>query len=131
MSLDKLAEELGGVFAELAVVGAECGEEVAVNVELTDDFSLRENRNDDFGFGFNRAGQVAGILVHVIHDHSAAAGRCGAADALIQRDARVRCHASAKRAENEHVGIICVDHIEADPVVASQFFVQQRDDGVH
>ncbi len=44
----EFAEELGGVFAKFAVVGAESGEEVAVDVEFADDFSFCKNGDDDF-----------------------------------------------------------------------------------
>lgn len=118
MRFDEFADEDGGVFAEYAIVRTEGGEEVAVNVEFTDDFSFCEDGNDDFGFRFERAGEIARVLVHVVHNDGLAAGCGGATDALIQRDARVRRHAAAKRAEDQHVGIFFVDHVKANPVIA-------------
>jgi hypothetical protein len=40
------------VFAELAIVGAEGGEEVGVDIEFTGDFAVMEDRDYDFRFGF-------------------------------------------------------------------------------
>ena len=61
MGFEEFAEEGGGVFAELAIAGAEGGEEVGVDVEFTDDFAVNEDGDDDFGFGFEGAGEIAGI----------------------------------------------------------------------
>ena len=42
------AEHHGGVFAKFTIFGTECGEEVAINVELAYNFTLCENGDDDF-----------------------------------------------------------------------------------
>lgn len=131
MRFDEFAEELGGVFAEFAVLGAEGGEEVAVNVEFADDFSFCENGNDNFGFCLEGACEVAHVSVDVVDDNGLAAGCGGSTDALIEGDAGVRGHAAAEWTEDEHVGVFGVDHVEADPVVASEPFVEQAHDGVH
>ena len=67
------------MFADGAVVGPEGGEEMAVNIQLADDFLFDEDWDDDFGFGFKRAGEIAGILSDVIHHNGLAAGRGRAA----------------------------------------------------
>src|SRR5882672_2839169 len=109
MGFDKFAEKMGGVFAELAVVWAEGGEKVAVNVEFADDFSFCENGHNNFGFCLERAGEVARVFVYVIHDDGPAAGGSGSADALVQGDARVRGHAATERAQDEHIGVLGVE----------------------
>ncbi len=119
------------MFTEFAVIGAKGGVSVAVDVEFADDFSVSEDRNDDFGFCFNRAGEIARIVVDVIHNECFPAGSRRAADSLIQRNARVRSRCSTKRSENEHVWIIGVNHVKAHPVVASELFVEQRNYGIH
>jgi len=48
MSFNEFAEELGGVFAAFAVVWAEGGKEMAVNVEFADNFPFCENWHDNF-----------------------------------------------------------------------------------
>ena len=131
MRLDEFAEKLGGVFAEFAVVGTKGGGDVAVDVEFADNFSFCENRNDNFRFCFERAGKIARIAVHVVHDNSLSARSSRATDALVERNTRVWRSSAAKRAEDKHVGVIGIEHVEADPVVARELFVQQADDGVH
>jgi hypothetical protein len=119
------------VFAEFAVVGAEGGEEVGVDVEFTDDFAADEDGDDDFGFGFERTGEVARVGVDVVdHDGFAAGGR-GAADALIEGNASVGRHGAFEGAEDERVASFPFEHVEADPVVAGELFVEKGDDGFH
>ena len=114
------------MFAEFAVFGAEGGEEVAVDVEFADDFAVDEDGDDNFGFGFERAGEIAGIGVDVVDDDGLAAGGGGSADALIERDASVGSHGAPERAQDEHVGIaVEFEHVKADPVVASELFMEQ------
>jgi len=119
------------VFAEFAVVGAEGGEEVGVDVEFADDFAADEDGDDDFGFGFERAGEIVGVGVDVVDDDGfAAGGRC-AADALIEGNAGVGRHGALEGAEDERVASIPFEHVEADPVVAGELFVEKGDDGFH
>ena len=61
MRFQELAEDSGGVFAELAVFGAEGGGKMTVDVEFADNFAVHEDRDNNFGLGFERAGQVAGV----------------------------------------------------------------------
>jgi hypothetical protein len=131
VGLEEFAEGGGCVFAEFAVVGAESGEEVGVNVEFADDFAADEDGDDDFGFGFEGAGEVAGVGVDVVDDDSFAAGGSGAADALVERDAGVGRHGAFEGAEDESVAAFPFEHVEADPVVAGEFFVEKGDDGFH
>jgi hypothetical protein len=119
------------VLAEFAVVGAEGGEEVGVDVEFADDFAADEDGDDDLGFGFERAGEIAGVGVDVVHDDGLSAGGRGAADALIERDAGVGRHGAFEGAEDERVASFPFEHVEADPVVAGELFVEKRDDGFH
>jgi hypothetical protein len=119
------------VFAEFAVVGAEGGEEVGVDVEFADDFAADEDGDDDFGFGFERAGEIAGVGVDVVDDDGFAAGCRGAADALVEGDAGVGRHGAFERAEDERVASFPFEHVEADPVVAGELFVEERDNGFH
>lgn len=55
MGFDPRAEESCGVLAKLLVFGCKGGAEMAVNVQLADDFSRDENGHDDFGLSFERA----------------------------------------------------------------------------
>ena len=119
------------MFAEFAVVGAEGGEEVGVDVEFADDFAADEDGDDDFGFGFEGAGEIAGVGVDVVDDDGFAAGGRSAADALVERNAGVGRHGAFERAEDERVASFPFEHVEADPVVASELFVEKGDDGFH
>src|SRR5690242_9440177 len=98
MGFDELAEELGGVLAELAVIGTEGGGDVAVNVEFADDFSSCENRNDDFRFCFDGAGEIARIVVHVVHNDGLSGRSSRTADSLVERNACVGSGGAAERA---------------------------------
>ena len=104
---------------------------MGVDVEFADDFVADENGDDDFGFGFERAGEIAGVGVDVIDDDGFAAGGRGAADALVERNAGVGRHGAFEGAEDEGVASFPFEHVEADPVVAGEFFVEKGDDGFH
>lgn len=120
------------MFAEFAVIGAESGLEVGVDVEFADDFFVREDGDYDFGFCFEGTGQIAGIGIDVVDDDSFAGGGSCAADALMERDARVGSHGAFEGAENEDVMIaVFFEHVEADPIVASEFFVKKGNDAFH
>ena len=130
--LDELAEERCGVLAELAVVRTERGEEGGIDVEFADDFAVSEDRDDDFGLGFERTGQIAGIGVDVVDDDGFPAGSGSTANTLVERDAGVGRHGALERAENQNVlATFLFEHIKADPIVAGEFFVEERDDALH
>ena len=132
MLLDEFAEKRGGVLAELAIVGTEGGVEVRVDVEFPDDIAVNENGNDDFGFGFERAGEIARVGVDVVDDDSFAGGGRGAADTLMKRDASVGRHGALEGAEDEDVAVrFFFQHVKTDPIVAGELFMEQRDDGFH
>jgi len=131
-ALEEAAEDGGSVFAELAVVRAEGGQEVGVDVEFADDFAVSEDRDDDFGLGFEGAGEVAGIGIDIIDDDGLAAGSRGATNALIEKDARVGRHGALEWAEDQDVVIaLFLEHVEASPVVAGKFLVEQGDHAIH
>lgn len=120
------------MFAEFAVVGAERGVEVGVDVEFADYFFVNEDGDHDFGFCFEGTGQVAGIGIDVVDDDSFAGGGSGTADALMERNARVGSHCALEGAEDEDVIVaFFFEHVKADPIVASEFFVKKGDDAFH
>jgi len=132
VGFEEFAEEGGGMFAEYAISGAEGGEEVRVDVEFTDDFAMDEDRDDDFGFGFEGAGEIAGIAADVVNDDGHAATGSGAANALVERDASVGRHAALEGAEDEDVAIgFLFEHVEANPIVFGEPAVKERDDVFH
>jgi len=120
------------VFAEFAVVGAKGSVEVRVDVELPNDFAVSEDRNHDFGLGFERAGEIAGIGIDIVNDDGFAGGGCGTTDALIEGNSRVGRHGALEGAEDEDVVIaFFLEHVEADPIVAGELFMKEGDDAVH
>src|SRR5271155_5549328 len=131
MILHPLADEFRGVLAHGAVIDAEGGGKMAVDVEFAFDFAANKNGDHDFGFGFGGTGQIARVGIHIVDDDSFSGGGGGAADALIERDAGVRSHRAFERAELEHVFVFGIDDVETDPVVFEQILVQQGDDGRH
>ena len=119
------------MFAEFAVVGTEGGEEVGIDVEFSDDFAADEDGDDDFGFGFERAGKITGVGVDVVDDDGfAAGGRC-AADTLVEGNAGVGRHGALEGAEGERIAAFPFEHVEADPVVTGELFMEKGDDGFH
>jgi hypothetical protein len=132
VALEEFTEQDGGVFAELAIIGTESGEEVGIDVEFTGDFAADEDGDDDFGLGFKRASEIAGIGVDVVDNDGFAGGSSGATDTLIKRDTGVRGHGALEGTEDEDVAVrFPFEHIKADPVVAGEFFVEKGDDGFH
>ena len=127
---EEVADEGGGVLAELFVVGAEGGWEVAIDVQLSDDLAGGEDGDYDFGFGFKRAGEVARVVVDIIDDDGPASGGGGTADSLVELDAGVRRHGAAKGSEDEYGRCAgkFLNHVEADPVVAKHVFMKELDD---
>src|SRR5262249_43726350 len=82
--------EIGAVLNEFLMFGGKGGWEVAIDVELAYNFAMYKYGNHDLGLGFERAGQVSWVFVDIVHNYSLSAG-CGcSANALIERDARVR-----------------------------------------
>ena len=75
----------------------------------------RIDGNNDFGPGIDGAGEITRIRRHVVHDDRLAGGYCSATDALRHRYAHVRCGRADERAENQHLGIRRIEHIEAGP----------------
>ena len=50
----------------------------------------------------------------------------------MERDARVGSHGAFEGAENEDVMVaFFFEHVKADPIVASEFFVKKGDDALH
>ncbi len=132
MGLEEFAQEASCVFAEFAVIEAEGGVEVGVDVEFADYFFVYEDGDYDFGFSFEGAGQIAGIGIDVVDDDSFACGGGGAADALMEGDARVGRHGSFEGAEDEDVMIaFFFEHVKANPIVTSEFFVKKGDYAFH
>ena len=120
------------MFAEFAISRAEGGEEVRVDVEFTDDLAVDEDRDDDFGFGFEGTGKIAGIAGDVVNDDGHAAAGSGAANALVERNASVGRHGALERAEDEDVVIAFLfEHVEANPIVFGELAVKERDDVFH
>lgn len=132
VGFEEAADEAGGVLAELAVIGAERGEKMAIDVELSDNLSIYKNGHDDFGLGFEGTCEVARVAVNVIdHDGFAGRGR-GPTDALIEGNASVRSECTDERAEDEDVASrLILEHVETDPVIACEFFMEEGADFLH
>jgi len=132
VGFEEFAKDGGGVFAEFAIAGAKGSEEVGVNVEFTNDFAVDEDGDNDLGFGFERAGEIAGIAGDIVNDKGHAAAGSGTANALVERDACVGRHGALEGAENEDIAFRFVrKHVKADPIVFGELMVEQRDDVLH
>jgi len=120
------------VFAEGAVVWAEGGGEVRINVEFADDFAMDKHGNDDFGPGLEGTGEITWIGIDVIDEDSTPGGGCGAANSPVERDAGVVRRSPFERSEGQDIlAAVFFNHVEADPIVASEFFMEERNDALH
>jgi hypothetical protein len=104
-------------FNESTVNLREGGWRVAVYVDLAHDFAVRADGNNDLGFCLDRAGEIARVRMHVVHHNRLARSRRRTADALRDRDARVRGRLASKRAQHQRLCIAGVEPIKAGPVV--------------
>jgi hypothetical protein len=75
------------VFAKLAVVGTKGGAKMGVDVQFASNFTVDENRYDDFRFGLEGTGQVAPVGSNVVNDNGFTCRRRRPADPLIEWDA--------------------------------------------
>ena len=120
------------MFAKFAVVRAKSRVEVRVYVEFADDFAVGEDGDDDFGFGFERAGEIARVCVDVVDNDGFSGGCGGPADALVKRNAGVGRHGAFEGTEDEDVRArFLFEHVEANPVVARELFVEERHNAFH
>jgi hypothetical protein len=132
MPLEVFTDDFCGVFAKRAILWAESSEKVGVDVEFADNLRVRKDRDDNLRLGFERAGEVARISTDIVHDDGLPSGGRGPADALIQGDSGVRRHGPFEGTENENVVIpFLFDHVEANPVIARELFVQESHDPFH
>ena len=132
VGLEEFPEEGGSVFAEFAIVGAEGGQEVGIDVEFARDFAVNEDRNHNLGSGFQGASEIAGVRGNIIDNQRFSAGGGRAANALVQRDTRVGCHSALKRAQDKYVVIaFFFEHVKTDPVVTREFLMEERNNTLH
>src|SRR5512133_1797991 len=82
-------DQAGDTLEERAVVVAERGRAVRVDVDLSDDLAFVDDRDDDLAPGRGKAGEIALVSVHVVDDFGLAARGRGTADALSDRDPHV------------------------------------------
>ena len=90
------------VLHQLAIVGRERRGSVAVDVQFADHLALHANGHDDLRLGFDGTGQVTRIAADIVDHDGTAEVDSGSADALIQRNARVRRHRADIRSEHQH-----------------------------
>src|SRR5579884_4396748 len=132
MGFQKAPDECCGVLTELAVLGGKGSKEMAVNIQFADDFAAHKDGDDNFRFRFKRAGQIARVVVDVIHDNCLAGGGSGSADTLIERDAGVGSHGAAKWAEGQNFLIaVFLNHVKADPIVFNKPLMQEVGNTMH
>src|SRR5271168_5261992 len=100
--LESFADEPGAILNQLAIFATECGRKMTVKIQFANDLPLHEDWNHDLRLGFKRAGEIALILIYVVHHHRLARRCRRAADPLIQRNPRMRSHRSLKMPEHQH-----------------------------
>src|ERR1700677_2799711 len=126
------SDQGGAVLDETLIVESKCGGKVAIDIQFADDFAVGKDGHNNFRFGFERAGEISRIFGYIIDYHSFAARRCGAANALVERDSRVRSHGALESAEAQHRRLRAgLQQVKADPVVFQHAVVQQLDHLLH
>ncbi len=104
---------------------------MGVDIEFTNNFLVCEEGNDDFGFGFEGTGKITGVGGNIVDDNGLARGS-GATNTLIEGDAGVRGHGALERAEDKDVAVgFLFEHVETNPIVASELFMKDGDDALH
>src|SRR6185503_18616982 len=121
-----LGDRRGDAFEELPVILAERAGLVGVDVDLSDDERVVDDRHDDLGSCREEAREVAVVGVHVVDDLGAAAGRRRAADPLADRDAHVL--GGLRPAPGPEHELVALDEVDPDPGVRVEAVVEQVDD---
>ena len=132
VGLEGFANQRCGVFTQLTFFRTEGSPDVRVDIEFAGDLAVYENRHNDFGLGLERASKIARIGVRIV-DYDCFAGRSGgAANTLVEWNARVRGHGALEGAKNQNVALgIFFEHVETNPMEAREFFMKQRDNAAH
>ena len=86
MEFHERADLRGAIFDQRAILGGERGGEVAVDIDFAHDLAVNKDRNDDFGLGLERAGEIARIGVDVVDHDGFAGGDRRAADTFVQEE---------------------------------------------
>jgi hypothetical protein len=121
------AQQSRATFDQRTVGGPEGRGKVTVNIEFTHDLTTDKNRDHDFRFGFQRTSQIPWIGVDVIHYNRLSSRRRSAADALMQRNSRVRGHRAHEGAQLQHSVIFGIEHIETRPVIFQHAIMKRFD----
>src|SRR3984893_15025050 len=107
------------------VLGGERRGEVAVDIQLTCDFSVDEDGDHDFGFSFERAGEITRVFADIVNHNGLATGGCGATNALVERNAGVGRVRAVESTQHQHRGLSAgLEHVKARPVVLEHAFPQ-------
>src|SRR6516225_6973422 len=105
--------------------------EVALDIQLSHQFFLYQDRHYDLRFHEGGPCEITRILRHIGYDHRLPGARRGSAQPNVERDARVRRKTSHERSDQQNVWIGWVHEIEADPVVAGHLFVETLSNPLH
>jgi hypothetical protein len=121
-----LSHEAGAILDKILMFGSKCRGEVAVNIQLAHHRPANKNRHDDLGLGLQGTCQISRIFADVIHNDRLAGGRGCAANALIERNARMRRHSAFELAQHQHWRPSArFEHVEAHPVIFQHALVQE------
>jgi hypothetical protein len=118
-------EEEGDPLEKRAVIVAERGRRVRVDVDLPDHAALVGDWHHDLAPGRGEAGQVALVRVDVVDDFGHTARSCGPADALADWNADVLGRLRAlPGAEHE---IVALDEVDPHPGVMVEPVMEELD----
>jgi hypothetical protein len=115
MLLDVLPHDARRFFEKGTVRFREGRGIMTVDVDLSDDSAANIDRDNDLRPGIDGTGEITGIGGYIVHNDRLAGSDRSAADALRDRYAHVRSGGADEWAEDEHLGIGLIEHIEPGP----------------
>lgn len=120
----------GHLFKKSQIELCESGRIVAVDIDLSDSFSVHIDRNNDLGLGLDGTREIARIGVDIVHDNGLARSDSRSADALSDGNTHMRRRFANERTEQQRLGIAGIEHVEAGPIVMRKVLSDGCDDSL-
>src|ERR1700722_848299 len=126
-----ISDQGGAGFCKLLLRLRERAGKVAFNIELTYQFVLYEDGDNDLTLHQGRPGKITWIFSHIMHYNGLPAGGRGPAESGVEGNAGVGRETARERPDQQDAGVRRVDEIKTYPVITSHRFVQTLRDTRH